>query len=797
MINEFCPNRSKSPDANTFKSPPLFFRPGVLFPILCEEDLSNLTEKFLDLKEKGIGRVAPWLIPASRYEKYTGSTLGIDYDTPEYWQALKTIQAAAEETGLSIILHDEPGWPSGQAGGRILEKGGDGWMRRTLHPTDADPLNTEPLKKGSINPETPQPDLLNPAIGTAMVKLAHQRHKEQLGGNLPDCMSWVYADEPTFGGIGHNPVQEFIWTPGLENLFQQRYGYRIEPFLPELIDETLETLPRETAQARIDYFDLIAHLFETNYLKPIFEWCEQNNVASGGHLLLEHDPRRFMEGGHGHLLRSYRYFHLPGIDSIFRESHPYTRNHYFPKYASSIARQTARFCSSMPFGASSCAVTPAIFKWTIDHELVRGINLFLPWGYSPNPDIRYQWSRPVFGHFGPLWKYMDIAYLYTARLSYLLSCGVPDCRTALYFDMRSIWAGEPWRSDAIEKQEAIAQMLLETQHDFDFVDDLSLKQADVSASGELIIEEMTYDSVIIPDTDWMEPEARKTVDRLTASGGTVLSGSIPDTPLVRTSTPQPSLRVCKRTLPGGSIYFLVNEGNLPIKTDAYFNEKDRPERLDPETGNTASTYSEQEKKYIRMPLSMAAWESHVYRFGTDTKNSAQIHHSVHTVLEEWKYRVLEKTTVHQNKIITVSSATGFQKTELKDWCEFLGKDFTGTVRYQTQFTLPPEEQAENRVIDLGDVKGACTVSVNDHPVGRKLWAPFSFDLPSEILTDSNTLTIDVSNTLSNLFAGPDYLSQVDSIYSTAGARYVKILETWEKETRPSGLLGPVQLFRKT
>jgi len=81
------------------------------------------------------------------------------------------------------------------------------------------------------------------------------------------------------------------------------------------------------------------------------------------------------------------------------------------------------------------------------------------------------------------------------------------------------------------------------------------------------------------------------------------------------------------------------------------------------------------------------------------------------------------------------------------------------------------------------------------PLGRKLWAPFSFELPAETLAETNVLEVDVSNTLSNLFTSKEYLSRVDSIYSEEGARYVRILETWEKETRPSGLFGPVQLIR--
>jgi hypothetical protein len=92
------------------------------------------------------------------------------------------------------------------------------------------------------------------------------------------------------------------------------------------------------------------------------------------------------------------------------------------------------------------------------------------------------------------------------------------------------------------------------------------------------------------------------------------------------------------------------------------------------------------------------------------------------------------------------------------------------------------------------VKSACTISVNGQPVGRKIWAPFIFDLPTEILSEDNVLMIDVSNTLSNLFTSPDYLTRIDSIYSPAGARYVHVLEKWEKEARPFGLSGPVRLY---
>ena len=783
---------------NVFKRPPKLFRPGVLFPILCADDLLDLVDKFKDLKSKGIGRVAPWFIPASRYQKYTGSTLDIDDDSPEYWAALKTIQNAADTVGISIILHDENGWPSGQAGGRILKKGGKKWMRQRLQPTASNPWNTEPLEKGSINPDTPQPDLLNPEVGTAVLDFVHNKHKEQLGGSLPERMPWVYADEPTFGGIGHDPITEFIWTTGLEQQFIKRYGYSIEPFIAELIDQKRAVLSRKTAQARIDYFDLLAYLFESNYLRPIFQWCERNQVASGGHLLLEHDPRRFMEGGCGHLLRSFRYFHIPGIDSIFQESHPHKRSHHFPKYASSIARQTGRLCSSMPFGASSCAVTPAIYKWTIDHELVRGINLFLPWGYSPNNDIHYQWSRPVFGHYGPLWEYMDIAYNYTARMSYVLSMGKPECRTALYFDMRSIWAGEPWKSQAIEAQEVIAQSLLETQHDFDFVDDLALKQATVSGDAELVVGNMCYDTLIIPPTDWMETAAHKNVQRFIAAGGTVLSQGTPNRPLIRTANSEQMMRVCKRISQDEALYFIVNEGNTTIKTEVLFDEQNFPQRLIPESGECDAVHAVCKNGKIHVPLKLTPWESCVLRFAKNNTAATNTREKSKTALENWSLGIIQETSIRDKKIITnTTDSIKFLSGKLGDWSDFFGPNFCGTVRYRSEFKLTDIELKNDWVLDLGNVKYACSLMLNGTSIDRKAWSPFHFLLPSNLLLENNLIEIDVTNTLSNLFTSIEYQKHIESIYSKEGARYVHQLKPWEEATRPSGLMGPVTIKSKT
>ena len=121
---------------------------------------------------------------------------------------------------------------------------------------------------------------------------------------------------------------------------------------------------------------------------------------------------------------------------------------------------------------------------------------------------------------------------------------------------------------------------------------------------------------------------------------------------------------------------------------------------------------------------------------------------------------------------------------------------TGTMSYETSFKLNNEELNSDWQVDLGHVNYACTVYLNNIEICKKLWAPYVISLPNEHLVQNNTLRVEVSNTLSNLFTSKEYLDQVDKIYSPEGARYVKILENWERDTLSSGLLGPVKLRKR-
>ncbi|MDH7602915.1 MAG: glycosyl hydrolase [Armatimonadota bacterium] len=77
--------------------------------------------------------------------------------------------------------------------------------------------------------------------------------------------------------------------------------------------------------------------------------------------------------------------------------------------------------------------------------------------------------------------------------------------------------------------------------------------------------------------------------------------------------------------------------------------------------------------------------------------------------------------------------------------------YSGTVTYRTQFEL--DRSYPSLVLDLGDVRDAASVYVNGELVGKRLWAPYRFELAARVSPGVNELVIEVRNNPANLILG--------------------------------------------
>ena len=434
------------------------------------------------------------------------------------------------------------------------------------------------------------PDLLNPEVTKTFIAGSHETYKRALGRHFGDTIPLVISDEPRVD----NPP----WTGDLASAFQAEKGYDIRNVLPAIFRDD-----EATAQVRIDYFDWWSRRFSEAFFGQIQQWSARNGLWSIGHLGGEDLTIGSRKYGFGHVMRVLRKYDIPGVDTIWKQVHPGRKavlpvhwddaegslpvcdNHHFPKYASSVAHQSGKPWSwTESFAAYGCALTLEEMKWITDFQFVRGINLLISGQALLSTKGHYMgFIRPMFVRENPLFRHLDLYHAYTARLSYLLSLGRPAIRAALYFPVRDIWAGGEELDRVAASNDALARTLLERQCDFDMIDDDDLLEdaATTVHDGCLHAGPMRYDTVYVSRTRHMSDGSREKLSRFIGAGGRVYwvdnrnaseapAGSISIEldeldgrhvePLVDVRPANAGVRVCRRDLENGTLYFTDQRG---------------------------------------------------------------------------------------------------------------------------------------------------------------------------------------------------------------------------------------------
>ena len=675
------------------------------------------------------------------------------------------------------------------------------------------------------------PDLLNPEVTKTFIAGSHEAYKRVLGRHFGDTIPLVVSDEPRVD----NPP----WTGDLADAFQAQKGYDIRDVLPAIFRED-----EATAQVRIDYFDWWSRRFAEAFFGQIQEWSARNGLWSIGHLGGEDLTIGSRKYGFGHVMRVLRKYDIPGVDTIWKQLHPGRKavlpvhwdtvegslpvadNHHFPKYASSVAHQRGTPWSwTESFSAYGCALTLEEMKWITDFQFVRGINLLISGQALLSTKGHYMGSiRPMFVRENPLFRHMDLYHAYTARLSYLLSLGRPAIRAALYFPVRDIWAGGAELDRVAASNDALARALLEHQCDFDMIDDDLLEdEATTARDGCLQAGPMRYDTVYVSRTRHMSDGSREKLDRFIGAGGRVYwvdngdasgapAGSTPIEldeldarhvePLVDVRPANAGVRVCRRDLENGTLYFLTNEGTGVGKEDAVpsgativFKDHRPVIRIDPETG-TCST--PEDAAHVdgtcSVALSMRFAESYVFLF-TDDDIPAEPARSPHPenripIDEGWTCRRTRAFRIGDEEFEVQDVHEDASPIALGDWSDALGHDFTGDAEYRVAFELGGPEAVRASTLDLGQVWGVAEVVLNGVALGRRAWEPFRLDLQGAATAGTNTLSVTVTNTMANQFL---HTRKLDRWPDNVLGIYHKQCLALEQGCTRSGLYGPVSV----
>ena len=351
-------------------------------------------------------------------------------------------------------------------------------------------------------------DYLSPVAVQQFLDFTHEQYKRYIGAEFGKTVLGFRGDEPDFAYMP--------WTANIPQEFRERKGYDIQPFLASFF---LPKLTTEQQKAKADYWDVWSDLFAEHFFKLQADWCEKNKLEYMVHLNHDHEMLSLVKS-EGDFFKDLRDVHIPGIDVIWNQIWP-GKVADFPKFASSSAHLNGHpRALSESFAAFNPAADVEQARWIINHQLVRGINLF-ELMFFPSTSTAKGGAKSYMAD-----KMFPTLMAYTNRASFVLSLGRPAAEVAVYFATPSLWLGNKQTEKSTFE---IAQRLLENQRDFDFIDDYSIIHADGPENGQIKNKSgQFYTAVIIPDVSTL---SKTVLDKLTLfakNGGKVIfAGQLP------------------------------------------------------------------------------------------------------------------------------------------------------------------------------------------------------------------------------------------------------------------------------
>jgi hypothetical protein len=528
-----------------FQDPPLKYHP-LQFLLGYEdwfgEDEATIRANLLRVRDLGIGG----LVVSVNQKQYLRSE--------KAWNALKLGVRISKELGLRLWIYDEEGYPSGAAGGLVLET--DPSLEATgliYHPdrNGESRYGVVPLYDGTHATENFYEkrhyiNILDPKATATFLEVTHEAYARHLG-ELSQWFEAVFTDEPSLINAyvpkGKTYPLTLPWSRSLPQMFLERKGYDLTPHLESLYRDTGE----DYRKVRSDFYEVISNLCAENCFGQIQTWCLKHGIASSGHLLGE-ETLVWQTYFEGNPFACYRRFDIPGIDMILSTPERIMREKYFivPKIASSAARLMGKrevMCEISDF-IEVMDKHPATLE-----QMMGTTNILYALGVTELVSMYSSAVLEVLGKIDPNAPQSSVVGAgeyrtytsFAARLKLIFSEGKVEKRVAVLHPIVSVWANftpsdrsmyEPHPNERIrfidEEFTNLCRALLQSQIDFDIVDDMAVADAMI-VGDELRVSGNAYSCVVLPPIDTIRVQTIQKIARYANDGGFVIAhGLLPN-----------------------------------------------------------------------------------------------------------------------------------------------------------------------------------------------------------------------------------------------------------------------------
>lgn len=298
-----------------------------------------------------------------------------DYLSNEYFTLLNQIILYAKEQQLEFWLYDENGWPSGTAGGKVMEAMP---QLKQLHLELKDEHNKQDDAKilfeftykhehqTVLLIEEIQPSPLDKKAVEKFVELTYQGYQAGLVSEAFEYVTGFFSDEVAMPSDKrhHHLTTAIPWSETLGDTYFKNCGRDLLQDLPGVFCDYFTA--EENAEIRMNYWESAAQELAENFYDVVNSWCQKHDKRFIAHLKAEENIP-FAIPFNGSAYEILKHIDLPGIDALER----YPSNNYYPVLASSVAHQFGdgeSFCEAQ--GGAGWGLQPKdmfnYFSWLLN-----------------------------------------------------------------------------------------------------------------------------------------------------------------------------------------------------------------------------------------------------------------------------------------------------------------------------------------------------------------------------------------------------------------------------------------------
>ena len=462
--------------------------------------------------------------------------LETEYLSEEWFERIKACVDEAKKLGMEAWSYDENGWPSGFAGGKLLNDKKNfalGLLTEevTEFPTDEDTVAAyvknddgsytwvKEAVAGCKNYfriyrqyDSSYVDVLDADITREFIKLTHEEYKKVCGEDFGGAMPGFFTDEQQYFRWGHT------YSNTLPKIFKETYGYEIFDGLPAIFEKDIPNADK----FRYDYYKLIHELFINNWVKVVYEWCHENGVQLTGHAVEESSL-----GGQmmciGGVMPFYEYEDIPGIDYLGRG----IADDIAPKQLGSACAQLGKKKAiSEMFGCCGWDVSPTELKRITDLQYANGVNLMCQHLYPYSERGQRKRDYPLhYSEHNP-WQDSMIPFdWYYNRLGAALAEGEEYAPILVIHPIHGAYMrykkGSDWLNEIEDEFFGLSRLLGHSQVPYHYGDENMMKKMASVEGDKIKVGNCIYDTVIVPFTYSLDLETCEMLKKYIANGGKI------------------------------------------------------------------------------------------------------------------------------------------------------------------------------------------------------------------------------------------------------------------------------------